>query len=130
MNSITQSIIEHNIDLIDSDLGLFIYSMSMDLTYSDFNDVIATLEDAQLDVFNARLDALHHHINHAAYWFKNNHLSKMSIHEWIANSLPHFIGFTVDEIENYIVLHKDKFKKWVLISKESPSLPYTVEVAK
>ena len=40
MNSIAQSVIEKNIDLIDADLGQFIYTISLDLMQSDFEDIL------------------------------------------------------------------------------------------
>ena len=130
MNSIAQSVIEKNIDLIDADLGQFIYTISLDLMQSDFEDILTIFEDAGLDVLNGRKDALHLHISHAAYWFKNNKLPKMTVHSWIADSFYHFVGFTIDEIEDYIIDQRNAFKEYILITPATSDKRATVEVVK
>ena len=119
--------IENNIELIDTDLnGFFINAYTDNISDSDMEFIIKTLETAEISCDSYRENALHYILSMQFECYQGE---DTSLDNWIRSNLINYIGFKFEEIYNYIVENRTEFiSKYLDIVLDSSNNYWRIKV--
>lgn len=100
--------IEKNIDLIDTDLtGFFINTYTDNLNSLALNKIIDTLNKAGINSHNDRNNAMHYILTRHFEDYQGN---STTVTNFIRVNLMNYFGFSLEEIEDYIIANRQEFE--------------------
>lgn len=122
--------IEHNIDLIDSDLTAFFYNLyNTGAIISTSKDlIIDILEEAHIPTEAPRLAALKDVILDELHYYRHKVVLDVSLLSWVKTMLGWKFGFNPTFIVNYIVQCKSIFSLSKIYFFQNPEGEWSISV--